>query len=148
MRSRRNLSWKLSRRAFTMVELLLVLVILGMLAAIVVPKFTGRSEKAKITAAKTQISSFEKALDTFEIDNGFYPKGSNGLYDLVEEPSNAKNWQGPYVKSIPLDPWENEYIYTYPGKNNENGFDLMSMGPDGRSGGDDDIINWDEERRR
>jgi general secretion pathway protein G len=132
-------------RAFTLVEMLLVLLILGLLAAIVVPKFTGRSEQARITAAETQISSFETALDAFEVDNGFYPKGSDGLTDLIEEPSNAKNWRGPYLKQdIPDDPWGNPYIYEYPGKHNEKGFDLMSMGPDGRVGGDDDITNWKE----
>ncbi|KPL09034.1 hypothetical protein AMJ85_07325 [candidate division BRC1 bacterium SM23_51] len=139
----------LRRRAFTLVEMLLVLLILGLLAAIVVPKFTGRSEQARITAAETQISSFETALDAFEVDNGFYPKGSDGLRDLLEEPSNAKNWRGPYLKQgIPDDPWGNPYIYEYPGKHNEKGFDLMSMGPDGSTGGDDDIANWKEESQR
>jgi general secretion pathway protein G len=113
-----------------------------------VPKFAGRSEQARVAAAQTQIASFETALDQFEVDNGFYPKGSDGLYDLIEEPSNAKNWRGPYLKSIPLDPWKNPYIYEYPGKYNEKGYDLMSMGLDGRVGGDDDITNWDEEAKR
>ncbi|MCX8036633.1 MAG: type II secretion system major pseudopilin GspG [Candidatus Sumerlaeia bacterium] len=136
------------RRAFTMVELLLVLVILGVLAAIVVPKFTGRSEQARITAAEAQIANFETALDAFEVDNGYYPKGSDGLIELVEQPSNAKNWRGPYLKhGIPKDPWGNDYIYEYPGKYHENGFDLMSMGPDGRVGGGDDITNWRHDDR-
>lgn len=131
------------RGGFTLIEMLLVLVILGTLAAIVVPKFAGRTEQARVTAAETQVATFETVLDAFEIDNGFYPKGSNGLEDLVEEPSNATNWRGPYLsQGIPLDPWENAYIYECPGKHNERGFDLMSLGPDGRSGGDDDITNW------
>ncbi len=131
------------RAGFTLIEMLLVLVILGTLAAIVVPKFAGRTEQARVTAAETQIATFETVLDAFEIDNGFYPKGGNGLEDLVEEPSNATNWRGPYLsQDIPLDPWENEYIYECPGKHNERGFDLTSLGPDGRSGGDDDITNW------
>lgn len=125
-----------------MVELLLVLVILAILAAIVVPKFTGRSEQARITAAQTQIAAFETCLDAFEIDNGYYPRGTDGLQDLVEQPVDAKNWRGPYMKEIPLDPWGNPYLYEYPGKNNEGGYDLMSMGPDGRVGGDNDITNW------
>jgi len=129
--------------------MLLVLVILGVLAAIVVPKFAGRSEQARITAAGTQIANFETALDAFEVDNGYYPKGGDGLQELVEQPSNAKNWRGPYLRhGIPLDPWENAYIYDYPGKHRDKGYDLMSMGPDGRVGGDDDIINWKEELQR
>lgn len=129
--------------AFTLVEMLLVLVILATLAAIVVPKFSGRSEQAKITAAQTQIANFEIVLDAFEVDNGFYPKGRDGLRDLVQQPSEAKNWRGPYLKQeIPLDPWGNEYVYENPGKRNPNGYDLYSLGPDGRSGNDDDITNW------
>ena len=129
--------------AFTLVEMLLVLVILATLAAIVVPKFSGRTEQAKVTAAQTQISNFEIVLDSFEVDNGFYPKGSDGLNDLVEEPNDAANWRGPYLKQeIPLDPWGNEYVYENPGKRNPNGYDLYSIGPDGRSGTDDDITNW------
>jgi len=133
---------------FTLIEMLLVLVILTTLAAIVVPKFTGRSEQAKITAAKTQISSFETALEAFEVDNGYYPKGNDGLTLLVEKPKDAKNWRGPYLKKgIPLDPWENSYSYECPGKYNEEGYDIMSMGPDGRKGNDDDITNWDKDKK-
>jgi general secretion pathway protein G len=134
------------RDGFTLVEMLLVLVILAVLAAIVIPKFSGRSEQAKVTAAKSQISSIELALDAFEVDNGFYPKGNAGLTALIETPSGAQNWKGPYLKKgIPLDPWGNAYVYTYPGRNNAD-YDLMSMGPDGRAGGDDDIINWDAKK--
>ena len=132
---------------FTLVEMLLVLVILAALAAIVVPRFSGRSEQAKITAAQTQIASFETALDSFEVDNGYYPKGADGLQDLIEKPSNVKDWRGPYLKQdIPLDPWGNAYTYECPGKYNEAGYDLMSVGPDGREGGGDDITNWKQER--
>lgn len=134
----------LRRGGFTMVELLLVLVILAILAAIVVPKFTGRSEQARITAAQTQIASFETSLDAFEVDNGYYPKGTDGLQELVEQSDDAKNWHGPYVKDIPLDPWGNAYLYEYPGKHNTNSYDLMSMGPDGQTGGGNDITNWKE----
>lgn len=130
---------------FTLVEMLLVLVILAVLAAIVIPKFSGRSQQAKETAAKSQIAGFEMALDSFEVDTGTYPSGSNGMNALVEQPNNAQNWKGPYLKKgIPLDPWANPYIYTYPGKNNTKGYDVMSMGPDGQVGGDDDITNWDQ----
>ncbi len=132
-----------STHAFTLVEMLLVLVILATLAAIVIPKFAGRSEQAKNTAAKAQISSIELALDSFEVDNGFYPK-TGALNLLVDPPSNAPKWQGPYLKQgVPLDPWGNSYNYEYPGKHHLNGYDLMSPGPDGRAGTDDDVTNWD-----
>ncbi len=139
-----NISHRRPIRAFTLVEMLLVLVILAVLAAIVIPKFAGRSQQAKVTAAASQISSMELALDAFEVDNGYYPKGSTGLSALIEQPSGATNWKGPYLKKgIPLDPWGNAYIYNYPGRNNANGYDLSSVGPDGQSGGEDDITNWD-----
>jgi len=130
------------KQGFTLVELLLVLVILATLAAIVVPKLTGRGKQAQETAARTQIASFETALNTFEIDNGFFPSGADGLADLITPPKNAANWKGPYLKEIPLDPWKNQYVYENPGKNNAAGFDIYSMGPDGRADTEDDITNW------
>ena len=131
-----------TQRGFTLIELLLVLVILGILAAIVVPKFAGRTEQARTTAATTQIATFSTALDAFEVDNGYYPKGKNGLQDLVVQPRDTPSWKGPYLKEIPLDPWQHPYVYECPGKHNSNGYDIMSVGPDGRVGGDDDIANW------
>lgn len=132
------------KAGFTLVEMLLVLVILATLAAVVIPKFAGRTQQAKVTAAQTQIANLETSLDSFEIDNGFYPNSSDGLNALVSQPNNAQDWKGPYMKKgVPTDPWGNNYIYTYPGKNNPNGYDLMSMGPDGKAGGGDDITNWD-----
>jgi len=142
---RRHPASRQFRRAFTLVELLLVLVILGILAGIVVPKFAGRTEQAKMAATVSQIAIFSTALDTFEVDNGYYPKGRNGLVELVQPPRDASNWKGPYLRGeIPLDPWKNAYIYECPGRHNLSGFDLMSMGPDGREGGDDDITNWQQ----
>ena len=127
--------------------MLLVLVILATLAAIVIPKFAGRSEQAKVTAAQSQISSIEMALDSFEVDNGYYPKTGN-LDALVNQPPVRPNWRGPYLKKgIPNDPWGNPYTYEYPGKHNANGYDLMSNGPDGRAGTDDDINNWDAAKK-
>jgi general secretion pathway protein G len=129
------------RGAFTLVEMLLVVTILAILAAIVLPKVTGKSQQAKIGAAKAQISAFKTALDMFEVDNGHYPKGKNGLDDLVRQPKDASNWHQ-YLDTIPLDPWGNKYVYESPGKNLPSSYDIMSMGPDGKVGGDDDITNW------
>lgn len=127
--------------AFTLVEMLLVLVILATLAAIVYPKLAGRSEQARTTAAATQISSFSTALDAFEVDNGYYPKGKAGLMDLVQQPRDAQNWRGPYLKELPKDPWGNEYSYECPGRMNPTSYDLISPGPDGKIGSEDDIAN-------
>ncbi|HZL43394.1 MAG TPA: type II secretion system major pseudopilin GspG [Verrucomicrobiae bacterium] len=134
-----------ARSAFTLVELLLVLVILGTLAAIVLPKFTGTTQRSRITAAQTQISAFKTALNTFELDMGYYPKGSAGMMELIQQPrNNTQNWHGPYLESdsIPKDPWGNEYVYTCPGKHNPTSFDIQSAGPDGQLGTDDDLANW------
>ncbi len=145
MKTQLSLTRQITRRragGFTLVEMLLVLVILGVLAAIVYPKIAGRGEDARIKATITQISAFKTALDMFEVDNGYYPKGRNGLLDLVQKPRDAVNWHGPYLENLPKDPWQNDYIYECPGKHNQSGFDVMSMGPDGRSGTEDDIGNW------
>ena len=147
-RSIRNGFRRSTRQGFTLIELLLVLVILGTLAAIVVPKFAGRTEQARVAAAKSQISIFETALDAFEVDNGYYPKGKDGMQDLVVQPKDTPNWKGPYLKNIPVDPWQHPYIYECPGRHNESTYDIMSMGPDGRVGGDDDITNWEQPNKQ
>jgi general secretion pathway protein G len=133
------------RSAFTLIELLLVMVILVVLAAVVVPKFAARGEQAKLTAAKTDISNMETALDTFEVDNGRYPSTEEGLAALVSNPGGAlPNWHGPYIKGnavVPVDPWGMPYNYQYPGQHTQNSYDLYSFGPDKREG-NDDIVNW------
>jgi general secretion pathway protein G len=126
-------------QAFTLIEILLVMTIIAILAAIVIPKMVGRSEQARQTAAHADLSSIKTALDAYEVDNGFYPKS---LQDLIQQPSNARNWHGPYLDNLPQDPWGNPYVYSYPGRHNPSGFDIYSVGPDGKAGTDDDIGNW------
>lgn len=134
-----------TNRAFTLIELLLVVVILTILASVVVPRFTRRSEQARIAAARTDIASIEVALDAFEIDCGRHPTADEGLQALTAQPNNAKDWHGPYLKKgFPKDPWGNPYVYRCPGQHNIDGYDLYSFGPDGQDGGGDDIDNWSE----
>ena len=109
------------RRGFTLVEMLLVITIIGILAALVVPKMMGRSEQARQSAARADIASIKTALDAYEVDNGSYPKA---LADLLQAPRQARNWRGPYLDKIPQDPWGNEYQYAQPGRQNANSFDL------------------------
>lgn len=130
--------------AFTLVEMLLVLVILATLAAIVYPKVMGRSEQARITAAQTQIANFKTALDAFEVDTGYYPKGRNGLNDLLQQPRDVTGWHGPYLESIPKDPWGGDYVYECPGKHNPNSYDISSSGP---PGGQMPIGNWQSNKQ-
>jgi general secretion pathway protein G len=133
------------RRGFTLIELLLVLVILATLAAIVVPKYTGYGEKARITSTVQQISNFKLVLDSFEVDCGRFPSTQEGLQALVQQPANVTGWkQGGYIESIPNDPWGHPYVYVCPGTNNVNGYDIHSCGPNGQDdgGGGDDIDNW------
>ena len=128
------------RRAFTLVEILLVVVIIGILAALVIPKIAGSSERARVTAAGADINGgIKSALGQYEVDNGFYPKS---LQDLLVQPGNARNWHGPYLDKIPVDPWGNPYIYYFPGKHVPGSYDLLSAGPDGKEGTDDDIVSW------
>jgi len=127
-------------RAFTLVEILLVVVIIGILAALVIPRIAGSSERARVTAATTDINGgIKSALGAYEVDNGFYPKS---LQDLLVQPGNAKNWHGPYLDRLPSDPWGNPYIYSFPGKHAAGSYDLLSAGPDAKEGTDDDIVSW------
>jgi general secretion pathway protein G len=141
MKSSRLISQRKQLRrsqGFTLIELLLVLTILAILAAIVVPKFAGVGEGAKMKATKAQLSTFATSLDMFEVDNGHYPKH---LEDLCVQPRDATSWRQ-YMENVPLDQWQHPYVYTFPGKHRPTSYDLSSSGPDGRPGTDDDIVNW------
>ncbi len=129
---------------FTLVEMLLVLVILGTLAAIVYPSYSQHIINGRKKAAATQIALFRTALTTFEMDSGFFPSTRGGLQDLVKRPSEAPGWKGPYLDPpyVPKDPWQHEYLYEYPGRNNPTSYDLSSAGPDGIFGTEDDITSW------
>lgn len=134
---------------FTLLEVLVVIIVLGILAAIVGPRIIGRVGEAQTTAAKTQIEMFAVALDNYRLDNGYYPTTEQGLAALRAEPTTGqtpRNWRGPYLRrEVPLDPWDRAYIYISPGDHNPGSFDLMSLGRDGRPGGegeDADINSW------
>ncbi|MBX3467808.1 MAG: type II secretion system major pseudopilin GspG [Planctomycetes bacterium] len=135
-----------ARRGFTLIELLLVMVIIAVLAAVVLPNFSGKGEQARIDSVKAQISIFANSLSVYEIDNGAYPSTAQGLQALRAKPSGApepRNWKRPYLeRDIPLDPWGNAYVYRSPGTKNADGYDVLSVGPDGREGTEDDIGNW------
>lgn len=135
------------KRGFTLIEIMVVVVILGILAGIVVPRLLDRPEEARRTKAAVQIKSLEEALGLFKLDNGFYPTTEQGLQALVNKPTSGRNpakyRAGGYIKKVPKDPWENAYLYLSPGVHDD--FDLISYGPDGESGGegdDADIESW------
>jgi general secretion pathway protein G len=135
---------KRRQRGFTLVEILVVVIILGLLVALVGPRLWGRVSGAKQKAAKAQIELFGTALDTFRLDVGRYPTAEEGLKALREKPSGAERWQGPYLsKEIPVDPWDNPYVYKCPGEHGD--YDLISYGLDKTEGGEgenQDIVSW------
>jgi general secretion pathway protein G len=133
-------------KAFTLIELMLVVIILGILVAMVLPRLAGRSEQARRAAAYADIASISLALDLYELDNGSYPTTEQGLEALLSKPTISpipSNWNGPYLKKAPIDPWGRPYIYKYPGEHSSD-YDLYSWGQDGVEGGGDDITNWEE----
>lgn len=123
-----------ANRGFTLLELLVVMVIIGLLVSIVGPKYFGQLGKSEVKTAKAQINAFRKALDVYRLDTGHYPDSQAGLGALLVAPANESKWQGPYLqKNIPNDPWDKPYIYRIPGEKSE--LDIISYGADGRSGG-------------
>lgn len=136
---------KRAQRGFTLLELVVVLVILGTLAALVGPRLVGHSSEARITAAKTQIELFRQGLETFRMHMGRYPTQQEGLEAMQVAPANSPNWRGPYLtKSVPKDPWGNAYLYRCPGDQGRD-FDLISLGADGQPGGAGeaaDVVSW------
>ena len=138
----------MKRDAFTLIELMLVVIIISVLAAMVVPRLVGRSQDARIAAAKADIeSNLSIALGLYELDNGNFPNTDQGMAALKSKPATSPvpvNWKGPYVKRIPKDPWGNPYVYACPGIHNTDDYDLYSYGPDGVESSDD-IVNWESE---
>lgn len=137
-------------RGFTLIEIMVVVVILGILAAVVVPRLLDRPEEARITKAKTDIKGIEQALGMFKLDSGFYPTTEQGLAALVEKPTvgriPGKFQEGGYLKKVPVDPWGNPYLFLSPGIHDS--FDIISYGADGEPGGegkDADINSWELE---
>lgn len=129
---------------FTLLELLVVMVILGLLAAYVAPRYFGQVGKSEMRMARAQIEALAKALDHYRLDMGRYPTTEEGLAALRTNPGNNPKWTGPYLqKDVPPDPWGNPYVYRFPGEHGE--FDLISYGKDGRPGGTgeaEDITSW------
>ena len=143
---------RIDNQGFTLIEIMVVLVILGILAGLIVPRIIGRPDEARRMKAKIQIQSLETALQLYKLDTGNYPGTEQGLQALVEAPATgelAKSWrEGGYLEKgkVPMDPWGNDYIYLSPGTRGD--FDLISYGADGTGGGDgknEDINNWDLE---
>ncbi len=141
-----------SSSGFTLIELMVVIVILGILTAIIAPKIIGRTDDAKVTEARVQISNFETAIKMYKLDNGYYPTTAQGLTALVARPVGSpepRRWKkGGYIEKgkVPNDPWGNQYIYASPGIKGD--YDLLSYGADGVRGGEEydaDLSNWDVE---
>lgn len=135
---------RIARSGFTLLELLVVMVIIGLLAAFVAPRYFSQLGKSEAKAAMAQVNALEKALDHYRLDMGRYPNTEQGLTALVARPQNEPKWQGPYLtKAVPVDPWGRAYIYRSPGQHGE--YDLFSFGKDGQPGGSGenaDITSW------
>lgn len=137
------------RRGFTLLELLVVMVIIGLLASYVGPRFFDQVGKSETKAARAQIEAFGKALDTYRLDTGHYPTTEQGLKALIEKPTQESRWSGPYLqKNVPLDPWGLAYQYKAPGDQSRE-YEITSLGKDGQRGGTGDtadINSWENAR--
>lgn len=150
MHARRRRPTRAHRGGFTLIEILVVIAVIAMLAALVGPNVFRHLGTARDATARSQIEMLGAALDAYRLDNGRYPTTAQGLEALVSEPTvepRPSNWRGPYLrKDVPPDPWDRPYVYVSPGEVNPNGYDLMSLGADGEAGGegeDADIVSWE-----
>jgi len=136
----------INRSGFSLVELMIVLAILVLLAGLVLPRLLGSQKKADIQTTMTQIANFKQTLEMYSVDNRSFPKTEEGLKALVSKPEDenrSRNWDGPYMDELPIDPWGSTYNYEYPPTNGSKDFpNIWSNGPDGENGTDDDIKNW------
>jgi general secretion pathway protein G len=145
IQTRRRLGRRRSQRGLTLIEMIVVVTIIALFSALVLPRFLGQADKARVTAAKTQINGFMTALGAYKLDTGTFPTTEMGLAALRTQPANMPMWQGPYLpKEVPKDPWGRDYAYRYPGEHGDEP-DLVSFGADGQPGGDGinaDIVSW------
>ena len=127
--------------AFTLIEIMVVVIIIGILGALIIPQFMNTTQDAKISAAKSQVAELESAMERFNLHMDRYPTTEEGLQALLVAPAgDEQKWRGPYIKKLPMDPWSNPFQYSYPGTHNASSFDVWSKGPDGQDTGE--IGNW------
>ena len=136
-----------SEAGFTLLEILLVVIIISMLVGVAVVQLGGKVKEAKMTATRDQMHNYESALDLYELDNGMLPSTEQGLQALITQPSGAPvpgNWKGPYLRPpiLKKDQWNHDFKYTNPGQHNTTSYDILSPGPDGVEGNEDDVGNW------